>query len=114
MFRVEFFCDDKRLAEALRSLAGVAIGDPKAQPVTNGENKNGAVVALDDGNVAMAFVRYAKTHKLTSPVAEDFRDFCRYLGKSQTSYMYYRKKLIELGALKRRGKGKSVQFTVAS
>ena len=112
MFRISFFCDDKKLANALRGLAGVAAGSPEVQPVVNAEKKNGKVQAAGNGDNAALFAKYAKANKLTKIKATDLRGFCKSIGVSETSYGYFGKQLQKAGAIKKHGTGSASYYTV--
>lgn len=43
MFRVEIFVDDRKLAECLRNLVGVAVDHPKVEPVVGAEVRRGKI-----------------------------------------------------------------------
>jgi len=112
LFRIEFFCDDKKLAEALRGLSGVALGDPKILPVVNGAVSNGKAVANGSGDIADLFRDYARQHKAKEFKAADIKKFCKHVGKSETSYGYYLKALIAAGMFKKTGKGGKMIYTL--
>lgn len=112
MFRIEFFCDDKKLAEALRGLSGIALGDPKIMPVVNGAVSNGHAVASVPGDISDLFRDYAKTHKMKEFKAGDIKKFCKHIGKSESSYGYYLKSLTGAGMFKKTGKGGKMIYTM--
>ena len=114
MFRVTLFCDDKRLAEVLHNLAGLAAGMPEVQPVVNGAKKNGKVVAAGSGDHPEMFLKYATHHKLTKFPATALREYCLSHGMAATSYSYLAKQLVQAGVLKKTGKGTKATYTVAS
>jgi hypothetical protein len=114
VFRVNLFCDDKKLADVLRGLAGLAVGNPEVQPVVNAEKKNGKVVAAGSGDNAALFAKYAKTNKLTKIKATDLRGFCKSIGVSETSYGYFGKQLQKAGAIKKHGTGSASYYTVTA
>jgi hypothetical protein len=115
MFRIVFQCDDRKLADALRGLTGIAIGSPEVLPVINGALKNGKVVAKNDGKIEDLFLDYAKKLHLTTFSHETLRDFCRHLGRPETTAHYYAKQLVTKGVLKKSngGKGKGVKVSYA-
>jgi hypothetical protein len=112
LFRIEFFCDDKKLAEALRGLAGIALGDPKIMPVVNGEASNGKVVARTPGELPDLFKAYAKSEGLKIFQATDIKKFCKHLGRPESSYGYYLKRLMASGVFKKSGKGAKMIYTL--
>lgn len=112
MFRVEFFVDDKRLPSALRSLAGVATGEPKVQPVVNATVKAGRVAAANSGEVCELFLAYAKKHKLTTFGAGELRGFAKSIGRAENAYGYIRNDLFKCGAIRKIGKGATMKYAV--
>jgi hypothetical protein len=115
MFRIEFFVDDKRLGNALRSLAGVAIGDPKVQPVVNGVEKAGKVVAEGDGSTVSLWIAFVEKNQLASTKfkAITLKAFTKSIGRSPTSYGHFRNELIKAGVLRKAGGNGSNQFYMA-
>jgi hypothetical protein len=107
MFRVTFLCDDKKLAEALRGLTGLAAGSPDVQPVVNATLKNGG----SDDAVTL-FTQYLKEHKLKILTAADMKAFCKYAGRSPNSHSYFGRQFVGAGLLKRSGKGANINYTV--
>ena len=110
MFRIVFQCDDRKLADALRGLTGIAIGSPEVQPVVNGTLKNGKLVAKNGGKIEDLFLDYAKTKHLTSFGYDELRAFCRHIGKPETTANYCAKALVTKGMLKKTGGGKGRGF----
>src|SRR5262245_1535589 len=110
MFRVELFCDDRKLADVLRALTGLLIGEPKIQPVVNAEAKNGSVKA--NGSIGELFMKYATTHHMASFAPIELKPFCRYVGLAESSYAYALEKLIEHKLVKRHGSGRNVRYKV--
>ena len=103
MFRIEAFVDDKKLGEALRALAGIAIGNPAVQPVVNAEEKDGKVVPSGNGSLPGAFANYVKRHKLGEFGPQEMKKFVKGMGKSESSANYFTKRLKELGLVKKAG-----------
>ena len=114
MFRIECFVDDRRLAEALRALTGLAVGSPAVQPVVNAAKKNGAVVAAGRGDHPEMFLKYAKANKLDKFAATAMREYCLSHGMAATSYSYLAKQLVKAGVIKKSGKGTKATYTVVS
>jgi hypothetical protein len=111
--RVEFFCDDKRVGEALRLLVGIAHGAPSVQPVTNAKVKgNGKdkklVAATPNGSAAELFARYLAETKAETITAALARQVMQQTGFAPNSYSYVFKILKEARAIKPEpGKGKT-------
>ena len=107
MFRIEAFVDDKKLAVALRALAGIAVGTPNVQPVVNAAKKNGKVIPASEGEIEDLFAKWAKAKKLTELTPTDARELVQSIGRSQASYSHFVGQLIKKGVIKRRAvKGK--------
>ena len=116
MFRIVFQCDDRKLADALRGLTGIAIGSPEVQPVVNAAVKNGKVIANGTGDMADLFTKFAKTKHLDKFTAPEMREFCTSIGRNPTSATYFANQLVKKGVVKKQhsGKGnKSVYYLLA-
>src|SRR5262245_45920053 len=95
-FRVEFFCDDRKLALALRALAGIARGAPAVHPVVNiaGEDEeleteNGArpaglLRAATDGSQLSMLARYLHKKKIRETSTLELRTFLSSIGFAVT------------------------------
>jgi len=114
MFRIEAFVDDKRLAEALRALTGLAVGSPAVQPVVNGAKKNGKVVAVSEGEIEDLFAKWVKSKRLTELTPTDAKAFIKSIGRSTGSYTYFMRQLIKKGVLKKRAVKGKPPFVVVS
>ena len=114
MFRVEFMVDDKKLGEALRSLAGVALGIPQVQPVINAEKKNGKVVPVTSGELPDVFAKYVKTHRIVELDTVALKKFLKHIGMAESSYTYFANRLISLGCVTKSGVGKTAAYKVKS
>lgn len=112
MFKVAFVCDDKKLADALRNLMGVAVGTPEIVPMVNAVKKNGKVEAASSGDTAELFSKYAKDNKLERFKAADMRAFCKSIGMSPNSYSYFSKQLQKARVIKRHGTSSNSYYTV--
>jgi hypothetical protein len=111
MFRVTFFCDDKRLGQCLHGLAGLAQGTPEVVPVANAvasTNGSGPRAMTDTGKLIDMFAHWLKKTKRTELRAQDARDFMQSVGMSPTSYSYLLSKARDHGLLKKTGSGSSV------
>ena len=113
MFRIEAFVDDKKLGEALRALAGIAIGNPAVQPVVNAEEKGGKVVPSGDGSLPSAFVEFVKARKLSEFGPQEMKKFVKGMGRSETSSTYFTQRLQALGLVKKvSGSGPRTRYAV--
>jgi hypothetical protein len=112
MFRVSLFCDDKKLAEILRGLTGLAIGSPEVAPVVNGAKQNGKAVAAGNGDLFADFDNYVKKHKLKEITPAGMKMFAREIGRAESSHTYFAKRLVNAHLLKKTGKGAKVVYVV--
>jgi hypothetical protein len=89
LFRIEIFCDDKKLSYILWALTGHVLGDPKIQPVVNAAKKNGKVRAKTSGKQMEMFAEFLKKLNpktvVTSPMV---REFCEKNGWKGDSCYY--------------------------
>jgi len=114
MFRVELFCDDRKLPDVLRALTGLLIGEPKIQPVVNGKKENGVLVASNRGTLNEMFVKYAKTHSLTKFAPVELKEFCRYTGYAESSYNYVLDVLKANKLVRKHGSGRNVRYSAVA
>lgn len=95
MFRVEFFCDDKRLGDALRALTGLAIGNPAVQPVTNAKvSRGGALRQVTEGRLVDLFAAHLAKTKPKEFTARDVQTFLSNQGTAPGSFGYVLKQAI--------------------
>lgn len=112
MFRGEFFCDDKQVV-GLHYLLQGRVYDLKLIPVVNATKQNGKLVATTDGNLISMFSEYLKKHKIAGEVSADtMREFLTSVGKSESSRGYLVVKAVEVGVLKKTGKGRATRYLV--
>jgi carbon monoxide dehydrogenase subunit G len=113
MFRIEAFVDDKKLAEALRALAGLARGMPSVMPVSNVvERGKGKPKAKTDGSLVSMFESHLGTLKQSDIRPDDIRAFLKAHGKSAASMTYLATMAIKHKMLKRVGKSSNVRYTI--
>lgn len=114
MFKIEnLFVEDKKLAEVLRSLAGLAVAPgPVPVPVINAKKGRNGLEAVTNGQLVALFQKWLAAEKLTKITAKDARGFVRSVGKAEAAYTYAIKKAIEYGLLKKTGKGTKSAYTV--
>jgi hypothetical protein len=87
MFEIKnVFCDDKKVGDVLRVLAGLVIEAPVAVPVTAAAVKNGKVVSTlppgSKGSAREQFMQYVLTQGFDSVNAEMAQKFLRSIGHS--------------------------------
>jgi hypothetical protein len=102
MFKIEIFVEDKKLAEALRGLVGLALEAPKVTPIVNAKAHKGKVVAATNGDPIELFQKYARDKALKDSVTvKDLKGFASSIGRSATSYSHFLNKLVEANILKK-------------
>jgi hypothetical protein len=108
MFRVTFFCDDRKLGECLHGLAGLAQGTPEVVPVVNavaGTNGSGPRAMTDNGNLIDMFTDWLRKTRTKQFKAQDAREFVKSIGMSPASYSYMLNKAKDRGLIRRTGSG---------
>lgn len=102
MFRVSFFCDDRKLGDALRALAGLIQGSPEVLPVVNADvSKSGKLTAKTNGTAAALFMDYLGRRKIKEVNAKVAQEFLKGIGRAPSSATYVLKEAIKLGGLKK-------------
>jgi|SRR6516164_4732151 hypothetical protein len=110
--RVLFYCDDRKVGQILRLLAGVALQTPEVTPVVNAKPKNGKLEQSSNGNMLDMFAIFLKKKKLTEITPEIGREFCTSIGRSADSYGYLFKHARNAGLLRKLGKGSGSKWRV--
>jgi hypothetical protein len=114
MFRVTFFCDDRKLGECLHGLAGLVQGVPEVVPVVNAVPSKNGLAAKTDGKVIDLFTDWLHKTKVKELRAQDARDFLKSVGLSPLSYSYMLTQARERGLIRKTGGGTtSVVWKVA-
>ena len=106
MFRIECFCDDRKVGDVLRLLAGLAVGQPVAQPVVNAAMKNGKMIAKTNGSPIELLRVWVKKSGLKAVSATDLKRFQVEHGRSPTGYSFLARQAQKAGLLKKSPKGK--------
>jgi hypothetical protein len=118
MFRIECFCDDRKLAAVLLAMQGLLLDIPKVQPVANAAVKNGELVAETNGTAVAMFVAYLRKKKIGEVNAAITKDFLSGQGRSPNSYSSLLRGCINQGFLKKAGgktgKGHKTQYVVTA
>jgi hypothetical protein len=109
MFRVSFNVDDRKLAEALRALAGVASSAPEAQPIANGKFEP---ITGGNGSTVERFASFLKGKEAVQ--AADVASWCKASGLASSSRGYVLKLAQRAGLLKKQGKGSHMTYKVVS
>ena len=110
MFKVIAFCDDKKLGDVFKSLAGKVHGQPDAIPVINAQLTNGKVEAASNGELVSLFMQWADSQKLTSVHASDARAFLASIGKPNSTAYYLLKRCQDYKVLRKTGAGHSTRY----
>lgn len=108
MFKIEFMVDDRKLPNALRSLASLGAYDVKSVPVVGAEpTKNGAAKSNGNGTSTEVVLAGLKgKHKGTIVTSDFIIQLLVAAGLSASGLGHVRNKLVEIGKLKMVGKGK--------
>jgi hypothetical protein len=112
MFRVEFFCDDKKLANAIRALTGLALGQPNIAPMINAEKTKNGLKQETNGKLVGLFAAHLRKRKITQVKAGDVKSWLESQGNSALSYSYLLKQAKSAGVLKQTGTGSASVYTV--
>lgn len=112
MFRIEIFCDDKKLATVLNALTGLILGNPTVQPVANAKVKNGKVKALTNGTAVEMLADYIRKNNLEVLNAKVIKGFLKGVGLSPGSSSYLIRQGIGAGFLRKHGKGTGMTYKV--
>lgn len=107
MFKIDFFVDDKYLAEVLRTLSGrtrnlSVVPVSNAIPHANGEIKSKA------GRTVDLFVAELKKHEAVTPKIA--KECAQKIGLSPVSYLHLLEGAMKQGAIKRHGKGSNTKY----
>jgi hypothetical protein len=115
MFRIEVFVEDKRLAEALLALAGLARGQPNVMPVANlaeGGKKNGELKAATSGTALAMLEAHLRKNKTTDLTPQDIRVWLKSVGRSSASASSLATEAVKHRLLKRTGRTGNMRYTV--
>lgn len=110
MFKIEAFCDDKRLPDVLRALAGKAM-NVVAVPVLNAQPKE-QVKAIGRGDVVEMFLRRLQEQRKREFRAPDLASFLEEIGLSKTSVGHYLTRMRRAKIASCRGKSRGASWTL--
>jgi len=114
MFRIEVFVEDKRLADALRALAGIARGQPAVMPVANLVEGGGKLKAATNGTLHAMFAAWLAKHKAESLAPADIREWIKATGHRSANsagvVSYVANVAVKQQLLRRTGKGNQVRY----
>jgi hypothetical protein len=118
MFRVSFFCDDRKLAGALRVLVGVAVGAPEVAPVEEtpaADNKPPGPRSYNGGPpLVPQFAEWLRAGTVTELRLHDIKAWLASIGRNPTNAQHVAKLATKKGYLKREGEGRATIYTVAT
>lgn len=120
MFRVSFFCDDRKLANALRVLVGIAVGAPEVQPVDT--ERDNIAKAISSGNrtgkqnegppLIPQFAEWLRVNNPTEPLRlRDIKDWLTQIGRNPTNAAHVAKLAVKRKLLQRHGEGRATTYT---
>ncbi len=112
MFRIECYCDDKRVGDVLQALKGLIHPNPNVVPVANVQLQNGQVKALVKGDAFDMFIAHLKKNKVQSFRAREVQAFLVSIGRSKDSASYFTKGLRDRGLVRKTGSGFSSKYHV--
>ena len=102
MFRIECFCDDKKLVSTMKALSGL-VTDLNVQPVAGAQLKNGKIEAT--GMVDEVLSRALHHHKKKNFTASEAAAIIVSAGFSKKSTYNAIQKLLDQKLIRRKGKG---------
>jgi hypothetical protein len=116
MFRVEFFVDDKKLADALRNVAGVA-RQLQVHPVVNVEMNQSsgraqALKAASNGGLLDMFGTYLARSNVEQLRPKEIAEWLGKNGFSKQSASYLGRHAVEAGMMKKTGKSAATIYVV--
>lgn len=114
MFRIEAYVEDKRLADALRALAGLVRGQPSVAPVANIEESNsGAPKAVSNGTTLAMFEQHVNRRKGDTPLTPaDLRNWLKANGKSPLSASSLAMDAVKARLIRRTGKSSTTRYYI--
>jgi hypothetical protein len=113
MFKIQFFCDDKKVGDALRGLMGIALGIPEAMPVVNAEVTKTGIKQQSGGSLPQMFVHYITSNKIDRITPAETRAWCKKQGMSPLSASYVLKNAVNMRVLRKEGmSSKTVYFII--
>lgn len=107
MFKIEFFVDDKWLAETLTALAGRA-RNLQVIPVVNAIAKPNGRMRQDAEHTLGLFCKELK--KLGEINSNHAKEATRKAGMAPTSYNHFLNQAVKAGLIKKHGKGNATKY----
>lgn len=114
MFRIELFCEGRKLEEVYRSLAGKVVQISAPQPVANAvAGRDGKLEQATGGTLAELFVTHLQERGISAVKKSDLLAWLPTMSKSPGSAGYVLKQLVQAGVLQSNGlRGKSCSYNV--
>jgi len=116
LWRLVMFCDDKRLPEVMRSVAGKVMNMEPPTPVQNASAKGGSVKSLTNGDMVAVFIEYCAKNNIKSITRTELKDWLKARGKPGTYIAYFAQKMLGYGVAKKskagKGKGAPVRYDI--
>ena len=113
LHRIIFFCDDRKVGDCLRALAGKATKVEEVLPVVNVEqHTNGHLKARTNGGAPAMFVDWIREQRLEEVDAKMARRFLESVGKTPSNGTYILGQAVKMRVLKKYGKGSSTKYKV--
>ena len=107
MFKVDFFVEDKYLAEVLRAVTG-RTRNLTCVPVINAVPHANGAIKQETGHTLGLFLKELKKQEVVN--AKTAKDASQKAGLSPASYSHLLTSAINQGLIKRRGKGKGTKY----
>ena len=114
MFKIEdVYCDDKKVGDVLRALAGLVMAHPppRAVPLINAENVGGKIEARN-GSMLGVFLTFLSKHKGDRITPKETAAWLKSQGRSPSSASYLVRQARDAGALRATGKGAAVVYMI--
>lgn len=112
MFRIEFFCDDKKVGDALRGLMGIAVGAPAVTPVINAEVQEGKIKAKTNGKLVNQFIAHIQQSKVNEIRPKEVGIWLKSIGMSSLSASYVLRLACDMRILRKTGGSISTVYHV--
>jgi hypothetical protein len=105
MFRIECFCDDKKLSKALWALTTIGVYNVTSAPVVNAKKTaNGELQPRQrSGTLLDAFITHVRRTKVKEITPVDMKRFCEKNGRTARGYSNLLRDAIASGLLVRVG-----------
>jgi len=112
MFRVEFFCDDKKLASALHALTGISHGQPTVQPVVNAIKQGNGLAAASGGKSMERFAIELKKRRGKTLSSAEIKSMMKSAGMNVDSASYFLKQAKNAGLVHASGSTSKTVYKV--